>query len=69
MKVVLFDLGKTLEDREVLLPGAREPLQAIQATRDSNREAAVLMLASIVACYGEFSTRSQQSRPIRKVER
>jgi hypothetical protein len=29
MKVVLFDLGKTLEDREVLLPGAREPLQAI----------------------------------------
>jgi FMN phosphatase YigB (HAD superfamily) len=46
MKVVLFDLGKTLEDREVLLPGARETLQAIQAMRDSDGEAAVLALVS-----------------------
>lgn len=46
MKVVLFDLGKTLEDRDVLLPGARETLQAIQAMRDSNGEAAVLALVS-----------------------
>jgi hypothetical protein len=29
MKVILFDLGKTLEDRAVLLAGARETLQAI----------------------------------------
>jgi hypothetical protein len=34
MKVVLFDLGKTLEDQDVLLPGARETLQAIQEMRD-----------------------------------
>jgi FMN phosphatase YigB (HAD superfamily) len=46
MKVVLFDLGKTLEDRDVLLPGARETLQAIQAMRDSDGEAAVLALVS-----------------------
>ena len=46
MKVVLFDLGKTLEDGDVLLPGARETLQAIQAMRDSNGEAAVLALVS-----------------------
>ena len=35
MKVIIFDLSKTLEDRDVLLPGARETLQAIQAMRDS----------------------------------
>jgi FMN phosphatase YigB (HAD superfamily) len=46
MKVVLFDLGETLEDRDVLLPGARETLQAIQEMRDSNGEAAVLALVS-----------------------
>jgi FMN phosphatase YigB (HAD superfamily) len=46
MKVVLFDLGKTLEDGDVLLPGARETLQAIQAMRDSDGEAAVLALVS-----------------------
>jgi FMN phosphatase YigB (HAD superfamily) len=46
MKVVLFDLGKTLEDRDVLLPGARETLQAVQAMRDSNGEAAALALVS-----------------------
>jgi hypothetical protein len=31
-------------------------------------EAAVLTLGSSDACYGEFSTRSQQSRLIRKDE-
>jgi FMN phosphatase YigB (HAD superfamily) len=46
MKVVLFDLGKTLEDRDILLPGARETLQAVQAMRDSNGEAAALALVS-----------------------
>jgi hypothetical protein len=54
MKVILFDLGKTLEDRDVLLPGARETLQAIQAIRYSNGEAVVLTLGSSDACYGEF---------------
>jgi hypothetical protein len=68
MKVVLFDLGKTLEDGDVLLPGAREILQAIQAMRDFNGEAVVLTLGSSGACYGEFSSRSQQSRLIRKDE-
>ncbi len=46
MKVVLFDLGKTLEDQDVLLPGARETLQAIRGMRDSSGEAAVSALVS-----------------------
>ena len=54
MKVVLFDLGETLEIQDVLLPGAREILQAIQAMRDFNGEAVVLTLGSSGACYGEF---------------
>ena len=58
MKVVLFDLGKTLEDRDVLLPGARETLQAIQAMRSSNGDTAVLTLRPSGACFGGFSSRS-----------
>jgi len=71
MKVILFDLGKTLEGRNVLLAGACEmlqSLQAIRAIRYSNGEAVVLTLGSSGACYGEFSSRSQQSRLIRKDE-
>jgi hypothetical protein len=68
MKVVLFDLGKTLEDRDVLLPSVPETLQAIRAIRYSNGEAVVLTLGSSGVCYGEFSSRSQQSRLIRKDE-
>jgi FMN phosphatase YigB (HAD superfamily) len=46
MKVVLFDLGKTLEDQDVLLPGARETLQAIQEMQDHSGEAVALALVS-----------------------
>jgi hypothetical protein len=46
MKVVLFDLGKTLEDQDVLLPGARETLQTIQAMRDPSGETVALALVS-----------------------
>ena len=48
MKIVLFDLGDTLEDqeRDVLLPGARKTLQAIQAMRDSSGKAPALALVS-----------------------
>src|SRR5262245_32045167 len=35
MRVVFFDLGKTLEDGDVLLPGARETVTAIQQLRDA----------------------------------
>jgi FMN phosphatase YigB (HAD superfamily) len=31
MKLILFDLGKTLEDGDVLLPGARSALEQISA--------------------------------------
>jgi len=48
MKVVLFDLGKTLEDQGVLLPGARETLQAIQEMRDHSGEAVAMALVSDV---------------------
>lgn len=34
MKVVLFDLGRTLEHNDVLLPGANELLDAIEDMRD-----------------------------------
>jgi FMN phosphatase YigB (HAD superfamily) len=48
MKIVLFDLGDTLEDQETdeLLPGARETLQAIRAMRDSGGKAPILALVS-----------------------
>ena len=46
MKVFLFDLGKTLEDQDVLLPGARETPQAIQEMRDQSGEAVALALVS-----------------------
>lgn len=34
MRIVLFDLGNTLESNDALLPGARETLAAIAALRD-----------------------------------
>jgi phosphoglycolate phosphatase-like HAD superfamily hydrolase len=50
MKIVLFDLGETLEEvvdgEDILLPGARETLEAIHAMRDSNGKAPVLALVS-----------------------
>jgi len=48
MKIVLFDLGDTLEDQETeeLLPGARDTLDAIKRMRDSSRHAPVLALVS-----------------------
>jgi FMN phosphatase YigB (HAD superfamily) len=51
MKIVLFDLGKTLADQnvhnqDVLLPGALKTLQAIQAMRDSSGKAIVMALVS-----------------------
>lgn len=46
MKIILFDLGKTLEDQDVLLPGARETLQAIQSMWDSSGETVVMALVS-----------------------
>jgi FMN phosphatase YigB (HAD superfamily) len=46
MKVVLFDLGNTLEHQDDLLPGARETLQAIQEMRDHSGEAVALGLVS-----------------------
>lgn len=35
MKAVLFDLGRTLEFNDVLLPGAREALEGISSIRDA----------------------------------
>jgi FMN phosphatase YigB (HAD superfamily) len=48
MKIVLFDLGDTLEDQKKskLLPGARKTLRAIQALRDSEGKAPTLALIS-----------------------
>lgn len=46
MKVILFDLGQTLENKGKLLPGALETLSAIQMLRDSKDESPVLALIS-----------------------
>lgn len=46
MKMVLFDLGDTLEAHGVLLPGARETLEAIAAMRDGQAQPVALALVS-----------------------
>ena len=51
MKIILFDLGNTLEyttreNKHVLMPGALELLSAIQHLRDNNGESPVLTLVS-----------------------
>lgn len=46
MKMVLFDLGGTLEFHNVLLPGARETLEAIAKMRDAQAQPIVLALVS-----------------------
>jgi len=46
VKLVLFDLGNTLESGDVLLPGALETLEAINSLRNGGRPAALLGLVS-----------------------
>ncbi len=46
MKVVLFDLGDTLEHNDELLPGALETLAAIRSMKDPEGNAPVLALVS-----------------------
>jgi FMN phosphatase YigB (HAD superfamily) len=46
MKLILFDLGRTLEDGDVLRPGALETLKAIESLRAGDRPAAQLGLVS-----------------------
>ena len=59
MKIILFDLGNTLEDveREKLLPGARKTLKTIQAMRDAQGHAPVLAL---VSDFGEIPATPEQ---------
>jgi FMN phosphatase YigB (HAD superfamily) len=48
MKIILFDLGNTLEDTEagILLPGARQMLQAVRQLHDPNGQPPILGLVS-----------------------
>jgi FMN phosphatase YigB (HAD superfamily) len=50
MKMVLFDLGETLEvavdNQDILLPGARETLKAVQKLKDAHGEPPILALVS-----------------------
>ena len=46
MKVVLFDLGDTLEHNDVLLPGAVETLTAVCQLRDENEQSLGVGLVS-----------------------
>jgi FMN phosphatase YigB (HAD superfamily) len=59
MKIILFDLGNTLEDVEQseLLPGARETLEAIQEMRDADGNAPILAL---VSDFGDIPATPQQ---------
>ncbi|HTG14309.1 MAG TPA: hypothetical protein VK747_03480 [Blastocatellia bacterium] len=64
MKIILFDLGNTLEDekRGGLLPGASETLEAIQAMRDANGNAPVLALVSNFGVIPATSVQIQASQ-------
>lgn len=46
MRLILFDLGGTLEERDVLRAGALETLEAIRSLRTDDRPAALLGLVS-----------------------
>jgi FMN phosphatase YigB (HAD superfamily) len=46
MKLVLFDLGDTLEHQDVLLPGAMEVLQTVSNLKDSEGQPVLLALLS-----------------------
>ena len=46
MRIILFDLGQTLEDNGTLLPGAQEMLSAIQSMKYFEEESAVVALVS-----------------------
>jgi hypothetical protein len=46
MKVILFDLGKTLENNGELIDGAEDTLTSIKAMQDSNGNSPVLALIS-----------------------
>jgi Peptidase family M28/Haloacid dehalogenase-like hydrolase len=49
MRIILFDLGQTLEDNGVLLPGAANILSAIQTMKDPNEE----LVTALVSDYYE----------------
>jgi FMN phosphatase YigB (HAD superfamily) len=65
MKIVLFDLGNTLENtaQGKLLPGALNTLNALRAMRDSNGRAPVLAL---VSDFGELHATPSQIRASRR---
>lgn len=46
MKLVIFDLGRTLEHNDVLLPGALDTLLAVEQMRDANDAAPIRCLIS-----------------------
>jgi hypothetical protein len=48
MKIILSDLGRTLEDHDVLLPCAVDMLSAIKGMRDSNNEPPFIALSQIM---------------------
>jgi FMN phosphatase YigB (HAD superfamily) len=61
MKIVLFDLGNTLEDQNQggLLPGAIQTLEAIQAMRGSDGQSPILAL---ISDFGDIPASPEQIR-------
>jgi FMN phosphatase YigB (HAD superfamily) len=61
MKIILFDLGNTLEDQSqgVTLPGAVQTLEAIKAMEDADGQAPFLAL---VSDFGETAADADQVR-------
>jgi FMN phosphatase YigB (HAD superfamily) len=60
MKILLFDLGDTLEQNDILLPGALDMLQAVQQLHDPNGRPPVLGLVSDFFPLTEEIARRQQ---------
>src|SRR5262245_16577611 len=60
MKIILFDLGDTLEQNDILLPGALDMLQAVQQLQDPNGRPPVLGLVSDFFPLPEEIVRRQQ---------
>ena len=61
MKVILFDLGNTLEDQNQneLLPGALETLRALEAVTDSEGQSPV---QALISDFGEIPATPEQIR-------
>jgi hypothetical protein len=60
INIILFDLRETLEHTDILLPGVREMLQAVQQLHDANGQPPDLGLVSDFSPQPEEIVQGQQ---------